>query len=66
MTRAIRSYSEYERREVIKRRLLAKTGGLGYLAALEAAKYNKVSVPQEDSDAYPAAKAKALLEPAIR
>jgi hypothetical protein len=35
MTRALRSYPPEERKEVVKRRLLKKSGGLGYLAALD-------------------------------
>jgi len=38
MSKAIRSYPQSERRNVITRRLERKSGGLGYWAALDAQK----------------------------
>ena len=48
MTRSIRSYPEWQRREVIRRRLRDKTGGLGYQAALDAmAKLHIMEIPED-------------------
>jgi len=35
MSKSIRSYPEGERKAVVARRLASKTGGLGYLAAVD-------------------------------
>jgi hypothetical protein len=57
MTRALISYPEIDRKAVVARRIAKKTGGLGYLAALDYqrakdirdAKKKKVVLPIEDT-----------------
>ena len=39
MTKSIKSYPESERPKVVARRLKSKTGGLGYVSAVEAEKH---------------------------
>lgn len=41
MTKALRSYPEKERAEVAKRRIEKKSGGLGYLSAVDFFKHPK-------------------------
>ena len=48
MSRSLKSYdSIHERKQVIKRRLKANTGGLGFLSVLEAAKVYKIEEEAE-------------------
>ena len=49
MTKPIKSYPEAERPKVIARRLKNKTGGLGYLSAVEAEKKMKKLVANEQA-----------------
>jgi len=47
MTKPIRSYPDFLKKEVIIRRIKNKTGGLGYLSALDAAKKIGLNVKEE-------------------
>jgi len=47
VTKPIRSYPEEQRAKVVERRLRGKTGGLGYLSAVEAKKHMEKAVAKE-------------------
>lgn len=48
MSKAIRSYSYYDQKKVIQRRLQGKTFGIGYWAAVDAIKYTN-PIPQTEN-----------------
>jgi hypothetical protein len=48
MTKAIASYPKSEQGKVIATRLASKTGGLGYLSAVEAEYRNRMAAVREE------------------